>query len=652
MPTDFIPFETAEGKIQLTEVKARVLCIGRDNGRTPGSSWNNAGQPVDLIRYQHAFESCGVEIGDGNGGITLAGEGQLIGPTTGWTPQFTDNTANDGKGVPADGSALSLETWVGYLNSIHDSRKYCTAFGVAPARTWRYARTCTIDPCAKFGLWTLKWLDATDEQIANGENIFYIGIPEELVEEEIICRAYCDRKDKSTGAVVRDWYAQELNSEGEFEWVPAEQPTWQPSRTAEPVPIPNDCWIPKSEKFGDWRVEGAESPCTTIIRELCDQLPDNSVVNVTLFITDCDGVRTTELYTDEQINTSTDPLDPDGDQYQVQGDLLNRDKSAFVEPPIIVVEPTELEKLCEIQDELEEQTTLLECLKSLWEKDPIEPREACDFTAEFKSAGLDAIVTDKGTITITPPNNDFSSTTGSSPEMVAAQAEIQAFLDANGGGTVSLSYPSDSILKIEISGTTCMFETATDNSNEGPHQFAKGTVIGPPEEHNAETNQFDPDRGIRWDAWIQNGSTYTIQASAGPGSEGWVNTWANGNDQQIGTAYFALARIAVYDGPPGSSPNEKSDGYILIAPNQLTGNGGSPSTATYDPTIPPVWSAGDVTCTDEQMLGMLIAQGFTQAEATELVTTGTTLGLSLPSGQCWTNGDFSGQPFGLWGVGA
>ena len=320
--------------VQLTEVQARILCVGADNGRTPFSSWNNAGEPPDLVRFNYPFESCGVELGNSSGGVSVEGEGQLIGPTSGWTQQFTSNTANDGKGVPADGSSLDLNTWVGYFNSLLDSDKYCAAFGVAPARTWRYMRVCTIDPCARFGIWTLKWLGATEAQVNSGNNLFYVGWPEELVEEEVIKRAYYDREEKN-GDIVREWFVQELDEEsGEFEWVPADQPTWQPSRTAEFVPIPNDCWIPCNEKFDDWRVEGAQSPCTYKTFDLCDFLEDGTQIELKLFLTDCDGSRTRELYTADQVLTTTDPLDPAVDQYLVQGELKNCDGSEFEEPPI------------------------------------------------------------------------------------------------------------------------------------------------------------------------------------------------------------------------------------------------------------------------------------------------------------------------------
>lgn len=332
-----------DAPVKLTEVQARKLCVGADNGRTPGSSWNNAGQPTDLIRFNFPFESCGVEIGNSSGGASLAGEGQLIGATSGWTPQFTSNTANDGKGNPPDGSTIDLNTWIGYFNSILDSNKYCAAFGVRSAPTWRYMRVCTIDPCARFGLWTLKWLDGEP-----GLNVFNIGWPEDLVEEEVIKRAYLDREDKD-GSIVREWYEQKLDSEtGEFEWAPSEQPTWKPSLNADPVAIPNDCWISCAEKFPDWRVDGAESPCTYKTFDICDFLDDGSQIELKLFLTDCEGSRVRELYTADQVLTSTDPLDPDVDQYEVQGELKNCDGSSFEEPPVEppVIKPDAIVHVC------------------------------------------------------------------------------------------------------------------------------------------------------------------------------------------------------------------------------------------------------------------------------------------------------------------
>ena len=94
-----------------------------------------------------------------------------------------------------------------------------------------------------------------------------------------------------------------------------------------------------------------------------------------------------------------------------------------------------------------------------------------DFTTTFKSAGLNTIVTDKGTITIPAADSAFDSTGADATTWANAQAQIQAFLDANGGGTVAISYPSQSILQIDITGTECVIISADHTSNPGPHPF-------------------------------------------------------------------------------------------------------------------------------------------------------------------------------------
>lgn len=699
----------------------RTICLGYDNGNTPGSSFNTCGRQ-GFVRFDWAFTVLGWDVNSGT-----VGEGDPLGPFPSWTPQ--------------------LQGWSDFFNANDPNANSNAAFGVLPAPTWRYSKITSCEPEACYGALRLQRDDGCLFEV-------FPLFAEATFEQVYECK----------------------NSDGSFTYYREDE-----NGDRQKIDKPDDwsCYRPKTYAWKPFIKDGAESSCETqVFDNLCDTGVEPNV-NFVAVIDDCDGSRTTTNYTLESWLTAEAPDDlveyePVGEIQVIAG---NGSKTPF-EPPVVSDECNELSDYMiekeapnslgdpdcafqvtigrpnngatwEIQQDgatlasgatyqefsaamqalgyqdiiagptreahffcpcpsgelvllvngepvevgrkvpiseipnwpanltkpasdLKALTTcdpwLLEAIKEntaavkdLCEKLVItkpDDAEVCDFTVEFKSAGLTSVLSDKGEALTNGPY-DFSSTTGPSPEMTAAQADIQAFLDANGGGTVTLSYPSDSILQVAITGTTCMFTSADDDSNPGPHEFTKeggSTGGGNPEEHTVETNPFDPDRGQRWDAWIAQGNGgYTIQAAGGPGSEGWINTWANGNDQQIGTAYFTLARIATYSGPSSFPlPPETSDGYILIAPNQVIGNGGSPSTAIYDPTVPPIWSAGDVTCTREQMLGLLIAQGFSQAEATELVDTGTTQGLSIPvNGQFWTNGDFvnNGLPFGLWGVG-
>ena len=100
-----------------------------------------------------------------------------------------------------------------------------------------------------------------------------------------------------------------------------------------------------------------------------------------------------------------------------------------------------------------------------------------DFTVEFKSSGITSILSDKGEAITNGPydfiNLNAGQNASNATDIAAAQADIQSFLDDNGGGTVTLEYLSESILTITITGTTCTFTTANDDSNLGPHEFTK-----------------------------------------------------------------------------------------------------------------------------------------------------------------------------------
>lgn len=272
--------------------------------------------------------------------------------------------------------------------------------------------------------------------------------------------------------------------------------------------------------------------------------------------------------------------------------------------------------------------------------------QVCDFSVEFKSSGITSVLTDKGEAVTSGPHDFTGLTAGQNntndAAMGAAAADIQAFLNANGGGAVTLAYNSQSILTILVTGTTCVLQTADDDSNPGPHSFIKGTSTNLTHD-DLVTSNFDPDRGSRWDQWTPSGSSFTLTDND-PNS-GWLTNMAQQDDQQIGSdALFALARIATYNGPPGQG-TETSDGYVLVTANQLTVSG---STITYDPTT----TADFGPCTNAEMITLLTGAGFSAADASDLVNGGKTASVNYPTTPFWTNGDFvsgTGLPFGTWG---
>lgn len=100
---------------------------------------------------------------------------------------------------------------------------------------------------------------------------------------------------------------------------------------------------------------------------------------------------------------------------------------------------------------------------------------AVNYEVTFKASGLDVVTFGSSALALNGGlGYDFSdfSAGAMSPEMAAAEAEIQAYIDANGGGVVTLSYPGQSTMLIQITllGDTAV--SADDNSNPGPHTFA------------------------------------------------------------------------------------------------------------------------------------------------------------------------------------
>lgn len=103
-------------------------------------------------------------------------------------------------------------------------------------------------------------------------------------------------------------------------------------------------------------------------------------------------------------------------------------------------------------------------------------REEKKCSVQFKTSGLVSVLTDKGEAISSgpydfPAPNAPPQSSANDAVMTAAAADIQAFLDANGGGTVTLEYISQSVIEIVISGTTCTILSASDDSNPGPHEF-------------------------------------------------------------------------------------------------------------------------------------------------------------------------------------
>ena len=308
--------------------QARIGCAVYDNGRTPGSSASNFGS-VDFVRFSWPLNSKGLSLH----GETL-GEGQLIGPAANWTPQFTDNTAQNGK------AGTDPTRWVPYFNEViallGKSEKTCAAYAVYPAFTWRAVKVTSVDPCFQAGAWSLC---RTDRTAAEGNEITVFPV---LPEEQVI-KAWC-REVEVKGEIKIEWYT--LNEETE-EFEEIEWPTWQPYQGAPPEKIPFDCWIDCREKFDPIIAPDAVSSCNNYdVVFLCafdgEPLPDlsNQVEELALYQWDCDGERITEIYTLDTYNQSllpnADPLDPESDQWvpPESAVIANCDGTAAVDPSV------------------------------------------------------------------------------------------------------------------------------------------------------------------------------------------------------------------------------------------------------------------------------------------------------------------------------
>ena len=142
-----------------------------------------------------------------------------------------------------------------------------------------------------------------------------------------------------------------------------------------------------------------------------------------------------------------------------------------------VLDPENLfcENPCAVVSDGGDTTGLCECIADLL---MVDKPDVCDYSVSFKSSGITSLLTDKGQAVTSGPH-DFAGalappeSSANSATMTAAANDIQAFLDANGGGTVVLEYISTSILEIRITGTSCVIQSADDDSNPGPHSFTK-----------------------------------------------------------------------------------------------------------------------------------------------------------------------------------
>lgn len=207
----------------------------------------------------------------------------------------------------------------------------------------------------------------------------------------------------------------------------------------------------------------------------------------------------------------------------------------------------------------------------------------------------------------------------------------------NSKDTVVSTEPAKKALRVKLCD-----EVALDLTDYETTCSEGGGSSGGTEVCEIATQQFDPDRGSRWDHWRETApGVYDLSDSAtGPG---WVQGFTDGTDQQCpGTSDIVLAHIARYDNPPGTpGVQEVAEGWVLFTRSQVLANaridvGAGPNFGSCDPQV---------------LADALIAQGLDAATANALMTNSDPSGVLDPAVTNYTNGDFNGGslpiPFGL-----
>lgn len=269
----------------------RTVRVAYDNGLTAGSSTNDVGERVNLVRFDWNFTVLGWEV---NG--SQYGKGAKLEDFSDW--------------------GLQLEGWAAFKAEF-DPNVGSANFGFLPAPTWRYCEVTTCDPRAVYGPIKMQREDGATFDVHPVPGISSAAYEKIFRYSTIDCEGkvetrYCDEND-------------------------IEQ--------SEPEDI--DCYVPCGFNFAPY-INSAEAPdCTEKVRDLCDQTAAGPV-DFVLVITDCDGVRTRERWTTESYASAESP--DDLVKYEVVGQVINCDTGEpYVEPPL-PCEDFEIVELFEIQN--------------------------------------------------------------------------------------------------------------------------------------------------------------------------------------------------------------------------------------------------------------------------------------------------------------
>ena len=225
-PTEFQPYC----------VEARISCVTRDNGWTPGATTNTIRN--NFIRWDEVFSESS---------INLNGQDCDTGDMVGWPSP-----------------PLHLQAWADKLNAAYAEKgladkNFAARFRFDP-RTFFAVKETSIDPNVVFGNWSMTYADPKtgEEQVALVHPV--------LPTEEIVTGWYyfthdgCDEDGVFQNKKI-NWCVPDPDNPGSF--TPGEAPTWKPDANGPEVEIPFSCFKPCGFNFDNILAENASSECTT-----------------------------------------------------------------------------------------------------------------------------------------------------------------------------------------------------------------------------------------------------------------------------------------------------------------------------------------------------------------------------------------------------
>lgn len=259
----------------------RTVCVWYDNGVTPGSSTNDCGARPNFIHYNQDFVVVWRLTGAG-----VVWSGDPLAWFAGWTPQ--------------------LQGWADFATA-NDPYECTAAFWFLPAPTWRYMKVTCCDPNAQY--WPLTIRNTTAWSATFG--CTYTIYP--VISSQEFDRIY--------------EYARYCEQTGEKQMQYCKYEDWVYTNIETPEDI--ECYVPCEFDFKPFII-WPTSNCITKEYRVCDKLADDTLVEIIIFVDDCDWTRTTTTYLLSDYLNATTPEIP---AYNIQWALVDCDSwEEFVIP--------------------------------------------------------------------------------------------------------------------------------------------------------------------------------------------------------------------------------------------------------------------------------------------------------------------------------